>query len=129
MGSSGGPPAPAAPPLPVTDGAVDLLGLADSQFVTGRYDLAAETYERLLEVEKHPGPKGWLHHQLGGCYRNLGRVADAEHHYRMVAGRHDLPVLAENSRWWLKVLRERQSFDDRLARLRSALKAQQETDP
>ncbi|HEY3781990.1 MAG TPA: tetratricopeptide repeat protein [Fimbriimonadaceae bacterium] len=59
-----------------------LMKTARNEFLIGKYDSAARSYERALQ---HGGDQGTINQRLGMCYEKLGRTSDAVAAYTRAA--------------------------------------------
>lgn len=110
-------------PFPVTNEPVDRLGLADSLFGSGEFQLAMQIYEKIKADRADPQDEAWLEYQIACCRRRLGDMSDAEKRYRTVVGLAKDSLLGEKARWWLDVIGKRRELEQRLAQLETALEA------
>ncbi len=108
---------------PVVTEPVDRLGLANNLYATGNYKLALATYQKIPLAEATADDRVWIEYQLGCCNRNLGDVAEAEKHYRVVASRAQPEFLTEYARWWLDSLGQRKQIEKALTEVHPALEA------
>ena len=109
-----------APEL-VTHSTVDKRALADNLFGAGEYKLAVEIYQEMLGNKPSLEEETWYRYQMATAYRHLGNVERSATYYREVVSAETNEFLAENAKWWLSVLEQRQSTDARLSNLSSAL--------
>jgi len=107
--------------VPITDEPVDRLGLADSLFATGEFQLALEIYTGLSATNRPSDQKVWAEHQTAACHRQLGNDVEAETHYRRIAGNDHAGFLAENARWWLTVMGQRRDAQGKYDRIKSTV--------
>lgn len=108
-------------PQPITDSAVDHLALADSLFGAAKTKLALGVYQNIQQEELTAEERGWVVYQIAVCQRKLGQVAEAEKHFRMVAGMTALPRLPSFARWQLDAIARMKELSTRADKTRSAI--------
>jgi tetratricopeptide (TPR) repeat protein len=112
------------PSTPITNESVDREALANNLFGAGEYQLASQVYAQLVANPPDGSDVIWFHFQLASCHRNLRRFAQAEKHYRIVAG-DKKSYLAPTARWWLSIIQHEKEIRARLNQWKGYL-AQQE---
>ncbi len=105
---------------------VDRLALADNLFGSREFPLAREIYEALLTKSPNSEDAVWLRYQIACCHRKLDNRSKAQQYYRVVAGQKHSQILADNARWWLDRIEQRQQLEQLVARLKQSRKSMQE---
>ena len=114
---------PDGTPIPLLNSTVDGMRLADSLYGAGQYDVAVRIYAKLANDPHLKAELPWLYLQLAGCYRHLGDDPAAARYYRMVAGMPQDHGFGETARWWLRHLEQRQTLQQGLSAIRTAVSA------
>ena len=113
-------------PIPVVDGPIDRLALADSLFATNEIEFALQMYEQVDRQQVTPDDQQWIDYQLAGCHRRLGNIAEAEQRYRRLAGMTDGGWYTSQSRWWLDAITARKALEADLLRVTTTIQSMEQ---
>jgi len=75
-------------------GSAEAVELADALFLSGRYELALQLYERAAEVQTDPGPGAWLAFQTANCRMRMDPQAAVSSYLKLVEKYPDSPFAA-----------------------------------
>ena len=81
----------------------DLFDYAMLAFGQKDYVIAAESFGKYLSTFPSGTHVAEALFRLGECYRNQGRMPEAERYYREVVDRHEKSEFSANSAYWLGV--------------------------
>ncbi len=81
----------------------DLFDYATLAYSQKDYDIASQSYGKYLATYPQGRHVGEVLFRLGECYRNQGRLADAERYYREVVDRYPKDEYASYAAYWLGV--------------------------
>lgn len=101
--------------------AADRLPLANNLFGAGHVNLAIEMYKQIDMSQLSQPDRLWTETQIAACYRRLGQTAEAEKHYRNVAGVSTPSTYVDISRWWLDTIQRQKDLSARGQAIRTQL--------
>lgn len=109
-------PPPSLPQEPTSISAQ--LALAETQFQATQFDGALQTLRQVDTGSLSAREQTWAKFLMAGCYRKLGKLAEAAKLYREVAEVKDDPFLRETAQWHLSLLNWRQELQGELSTMR-----------
>ena len=112
--------------MPLLDGAVDRLRLANNLYGSNEIKLALDVYQRLDKSALAPLDQLWVEYQIGNCHRRLGNRQESERSFRIVTSRDKASWIGENARWWLDVADRASRLESQVLSLKQALDETQE---
>ena len=114
--------------IPLVDGPVDRLALADNFYAEKEFAIALHMYREVRISDLSMDQQYWVQFQQASCLRRLGDLVAARKAYRILAGRKDGGWLAGMSTWWLNRIEERVQLEEQLAQVEVRLAELKESD-
>lgn len=111
------------PPRITVEGAVDRFALAESLFATGETELCLSTLDLIHSQSLSRENQLWATYLRACSLRKLGRVGEAQKHYRQLVTDQDSSWIGELARWWLDDIEERSRLTSDVKRLKETIKA------
>ncbi len=104
-------------------GPIDMTAVAQNLFRAGDYEAALEAYRRVPLQNAAAEERAPTVYMIATCYRKLGRLPEAEKHYRDAAEIKGDPFVAQCAQWQLDTITWRRQVEAQLAELREHRKA------
>lgn len=114
---------------PVLTEPVNPLELGNSLFMTGNFNSAIKSYQRVLDNSKDRSERAWLRLMIACSQRLLGDLDQAESLFREVTNQRDAGQFASaHARWNLKLIEKRRAANAELKQLQDQLNQLTETE-
>ncbi|MFK7819618.1 MAG: hypothetical protein AB8G99_12940 [Planctomycetaceae bacterium] len=110
-----------APPVVVTESAVDRIALADNLFASDQMEMSLKLYFELSTEKLGARDLIWIHYQIGSASRRLRNLEQARKHYRIVAGQKTDGLYPRLSRWWLDTIQRRLALENQHGQIAAAV--------